>query len=749
MLWITLVAAALVTADNDSSYAKYVNPLIGTSGKGHAFSGATIPFGMAKPGADSAGTENQAGFNSDEAEVFGFSQMHDDGTGGGSSLGVFPIMPMDCKDGELSNCMFKRDNRTAAYSDPKASPNYFKMDLPMSKVELTATRRTAVHKYTFNSNSTASILNLEITDLSQSRDCGWVKVDDDKNQLTGKGTFSPSFGKGQYDMYFCANFDEFKDHQLYYYDSIGHGDYINITDNGQYEIPPPAGVLMKFDKNEVNLNIGVSHISADQACSNIKEEVGNDDFDTVHQKGVDIWDDYLNIMHIKTDNDTDKELFYTSLYRAAISPQNVTGENSRWESDSPTYDSFYCLWDGFRTSMPFYAIVAPQAQLEMVQSMLDFQQHEGWLFDCYCSQSLSWTQGGSSADNVIADLYVKGVGKDQLDWDALYKAIVKDAEEEPPDWDVMGRGGLQSWKDLHYIPAEDFDILGSGLHTRSASRTIEYAYNDFCISQVAKGMGDKKGCKKYLERSHNWKNLWNNETEFLGFKGFIQPKYLNGTWGEVNVAHCSPGFEFGQCYLNPDGGEFYEASPYTYSMLMSHDYASFIDLVGEDQVWPRLDAFFHKDLQDVGDEPGWINTFIGHYAHNTSIAADRMREFIPHQFNNTLAGLPDNDDSGAMSSFVVFNMIGLYPNTGQDVYFITSPFFTEIQIGKATVKAPNYSLKNRYIQSAKLNGKEYKKAYVTHSFFTGENTLELEMGDTPSNWGDPPPSVSDGGYNCD
>lgn len=208
----------------------------------------------------------------------------------------------------------------------------------------------------------------------------------------------------------------------------------------------------------------------------------------------------------------------------------------------------------------------------MVRSLIDTQRHLGWLPDCRMSLCKGYTQGGSNADNVLVDAYVKNLA-DGIDWDAAYTAIQKDAEEEPFDWSNEGRGGLKSWKELHYIPVEDFDYWGFGTMTRSISRTLEYAYNDFAIAQMARGMNKTGDAERYEKNSQAWRNLFKeDQTSSLngtdtGFKGFFQPKYLNGTWGYQDPLECSNIDTSGKaCSLQNNGAETFESSIWEYQL---------------------------------------------------------------------------------------------------------------------------------------------------------------------------------------
>jgi putative alpha-1,2-mannosidase len=195
------------------------------------------------------------------------------------------------------------------------------------------------------------------------------------------------------------------------------------------------------------------------------------------------------------------------------------------------------IWDSFRSIHPLLTIVDPASQTLMVRSLLDIYRHEGHLPDCRMSLCKGWTQGGSNADIVLSDSYLKGI-KDGVDWNLAYEAVLADAEIEPPDWGVEGRGNLESWRSHHYIPKDDTDRRGSGPFTRSISRTVEYAYDDFCIALMAKGLGHTADYNKYIERSGWWKNVYKaNQTSSIngvdtGFRGFLQPRYLDYSWGE-------------------------------------------------------------------------------------------------------------------------------------------------------------------------------------------------------------------------
>ena len=306
----------------------------------------------------------------------------------------------------------------------------------------------------------------------------------------------------------------------------------------------------------------------------------------------------------------------------------------------------------------------------MVRSLIDVYRHEGKLPDCRMSLCKGFTQGGSNADVVLADTYLKLLNTTPgaaIDWATAYEAVVSDAEDEPANWAVEGRGGLTSWKGLGYIPTDDFDPYGVGPFTRSISRTVEYAYDDFCIAEMAAGLGLEADAEKYNGRAENWKNMYNPEqTSSLpdgtdtGFAGFLQPRYLNGTFGVQDPVFCSPLLNFTSCYLNPDGHETYEGSSWLYTFFVPQDMASLIATLGGPETFvDRLDYLHESGLLYIGDEQAFLTVYQYHYAGRPAKSAERAHSYVPSQFNTTTIGIPGNDDSGAMGSFVAFTMMGV------------------------------------------------------------------------------------------
>ncbi|EFQ90733.1 hypothetical protein PTT_12610 [Pyrenophora teres f. teres 0-1] len=763
-LWL-FIASASSQYSSSKPQAKsgfdYVNPLIGTINGGHVFPGATLPFGMAKAGPDVIG-ENQGGFSSNDSEpIYGYSHMHDSGTGGSPSLGNFPIFAQaGCPNGDINACNYPKQLRAENRipGSVHAKPGYFDITLFNNiRTEMTVTNKTALYRMTFPDTPTTANTTLnphilvELTDLPNSMNDANITVYPDTGRITGGGLFAPSFGIGSYQSYFCLDFNGAKVKDAGIWSNTRATAKVTslkiaLSDARQATLKRPAGGWVQFEKpfhgNQIIARVGMSFISEAQACSNAEAEVPLGKFDDVVAAAETAWRAKLDVITVQAGgvDEVFLKAFWSGVYRSMISPQDYTGENPLWKSDEPYYDSYYCIWDSFRSIHPLITILDPLSQSLMVRSLLDIYRHEGWLPDCRMSLCKGFTQGGSNADIVITDAYLKNITAG-IDWALAYEAVVKDAEVEPPNWDVEGRGGV-------------------GTETRSVSRTVEYAYNDFTIALLARELGKTADYQKYLARSGNWKNMFKADQRStlngvdVGFEGFLQPRYMNGTWGYQDPIYCSPLLNFTGCYLNPAGGETYEGPAWLYTFFAPGDMATLIQtLGGRDRFVARMNWLHESGILYIGDEQAFLNVFLYHYAGRPALSAERAHQYIPSLFNDTVEGIPGNDDSGAMGSFEAFVLMGFFPNAGQDVYFIIPPFFESISIkngqtGKtATIRNVNFdaSHKNIYIQSATLNGVPYTRNWLQHSFFLEGGVLELTLGPRESAWGtrpeDVPPSL--------
>ncbi|KAE8144342.1 glycosyl hydrolase family 92-domain-containing protein [Aspergillus avenaceus] len=760
---------------NDYDVMQYVDPLIGSSNGGNVFAGASLPYGMAKAVADTDSVSNQGGFAYDGSNITGFSSLHDSGTGGQPSLGNFPLFPyVRCQNDEVNGCVYPKKERRTRYDSGSviASPGYFALTMSSGiRVEMTVSHHTSLFRFQFPADSESRpLILLDLSDLSDTRqDNGTVSVNAETGRIVGHARFLPSFGSGSYTPYVCVDFRSasgIRDNGIF----VNSRASTNVKDltlprsiNGY---PLPGGAFVRFQKpsdGTVLARVGLSFINSEQACSNAEREIPDFDFDVTHATAVNRWKEKLAPIQVSREgvNSSFLRTFYSGIYRTMINPQDYTGENPLWQSFEPYFDSFYCLWDSFRSQLPFLTIFDPSALARMIRSLIDTQRHLGWLPDCRMSLCKGFTQGGSNADVVLADAYIKNI-TEGIDWQAGYSAVRKDAEEEPYAWSNEGRGGLDSWKSLNYIPVEDFDYKGTGTMTRSISRTLEYAYDDFTIAQMARGLGEKGDVERYETSSTFWQNLFReDQTSFIngtdtGFVGFFQPKHLNGTWGYQDPNTCSNIDRSGRaCSLQNNAAETFESSIWEYQFFVPHDMNALISrLGGPAEFVRRLDYLHDTGITYIGNEPSFLTVFQYHYAGRPGKSTARAHSYIPQYFNPNPAGLPGNDDSGAMGSFVAMTMMGLFPNPGQNVYLISAPFFESVRITSpltgrsATIRAVNFDpeYRNIYIQSATLDGRPYTRNWIGHDFFTEGRELVLVLGRNESQWGtherDVPPSLS-------
>lgn len=591
-LLLSLVQATSAAPTNSSfNVFDFVDQLIGTSNGGNSFAGATLPYGFAKAVADTDGN-NAAGFAPDGSNVTGFSHMHDSGTGGEPSLGLFPLFPQaGCPGDEIDGCKFAKVERKLPYIDNSvvASPGYFSLTLRTQiKAEMTVSNHTSLYRFTFpqtpvDGSPLSPLILLDLTDLQDSRFNGSIAVDAATGKMVGNATFKPSFGSGTFTAYFCAEYKDapIRDTGIFVNSRAGTDPKSLFITQGINGYPLPGGAFTRFNaptNNQILARVGMSLISAEQACHHAETEIPNWDFEGTKTTAENIWRKQLSPISVVPGDGVSadiQKIFWSGIYRTMINPQDYTGENPIWQSDLPYFDSFYCLWDSFRSQLPFLTIMDPANLSRMINGMLNIYQNQGYLPDCRMSLCKGYTQGGSNADNIIVDAYLKNLTG--IDWNLAYEAIVKDAEVEPIDWSNEGRGGLTSWKNLGYIPASDFDPYGFGTMTRSVSRTLEYSYNDFCISEMAAGLGHTADAEKYAKRAGNFKNIFNADQKSIlpgtgdtGFVGFFQPKFLNQTFGFQDPALCSnipnttpPNTA---CSLQNTAGETFESSIWEYSL---------------------------------------------------------------------------------------------------------------------------------------------------------------------------------------
>ena len=687
-LYSVLGLSSLMAQD----YSRYVDPRIGSEGLGRTFPGPCMPYGMAKPGPDAVTMPN-AGWAPIPEPVKGFSQMHVSGTGGGQKYGNILIQPyLDSKE-----IIQKR-------VDEKISLGYYVCTFENGiRTEITASERCAFYRLDFGKKQKGKLLIdvatfLGIDTIPDKREAqqyvdSYVTCDG-KYAVSGWSTVRGGWNNGgPYTVYFYLQSD------------------VPLLYNNVKESKTRLDVT--FLKSIANLKLGISHISIAQA----KRNIPTCGFDAQLKHLRETWNGKLRKIEI-AGTEKQKRMFYTGIYHTMLMPVDKSGENPHF-SDTPYYDDYYAIWDTYRTSMPLLTLIDEDKQRDMIHSLLNIYKHDGYMPDARSGNWNGRTQGGSNAEIVIADAFAKGMKG--IDYELALQAMVKDAEVPPMDVDSdslldsalreslaaekHGRGGLKEYNSLGYIP---YSI------DRAGNRTVEYSYDDWCIAQVAKGLHHPDLYEKYMKRSGNWRNLWRSDYEWQGMRGFIMPRDAAGRWldsvpwGKSKVYHplipYRPDTKVAPWYLPWWSTFFYEALSAEYSLSIPHDVPGLIEACGgKDAFIKRLDTFFVNKHYNVANEPSFLTPYLYHWVGRPDLSVERINQIVHDNYDDTSNGLPGNDDSGAMSSWLVFNMMGIYPVAGQNLYLVGSPMIPAYTIHlpngkelKVVAKGNEWNVKSQY-----------------------------------------------------
>lgn len=722
----------LVSAQkNNSQLTSAVDVFIGTENKGNTLPGAAIPWGFVRLSPDSVAGPT-SGYDS-QNDIIGFSHTHVSGTGGPSKYGNFRVMPSI---GETS-----LTDLVSPKADEVAAPGYYSVNLTKHniKAELTATRLVGFHRYTFPQTKQAQIFfdagsimrpgkpRLLLQSILENK----IQVIG-KNRLEGMVKVRGGWNEGPYTLYFSAEFDrEFTSYGTW---KGGEKPPLAPQKTSAEDKAANVGAYLTFDttnNQKVQLKVGVSFISMEKARANILQETPDWNFEKVRQAASGKWENVLSKIRIEGASAEQHQIFYTALYHAQYMPSDLTGENVWWKSGEPHYEDFFCLWDTFRGVHPLLTLIQPERQRDIVRSLIDTYEHTGWMPDARTAGVNGWVQGGTNGDIVIADAMAKGLKG--IDYEKAYKALVKNAEIDSPNPQNEGRE-VSDYKRLSYMPI-DYQGPKGFFYGRSASRTLEYSYEDFCIAQIAKALGKSADYEKYLKRSASWQNLWDDATKS------IRPRYADGRW----LADFSPTKVY-KSWNDP----FYEGNAYQYSTYVPHDAQELINRLGGNEkfnLW--LDEFFKTNQYNQSNEPDHLAAFLYIHAGQPARTWEIVRGILSKEYKTGRGGIPGNDDAGAMSAWYIWNSIGLFPSAGQPFYYLSSPIFKKTTItlsgGKHfIIEAPKTSDSNKYIQSATLNGKPLDRAWLKHSEIAAGGRLVLKMSAAPTDFGknDRPPSVS-------
>jgi predicted alpha-1,2-mannosidase len=733
--WLVLcVAAAAVlhaqTPPSTPDYVKSVYPFLGVDWGGNTFVGAALPFGMVKLGPDMESFDGrQSGFGYwTGGRILGFSHTHLSGAQG--KYGNILVMPVT---GPLTITDIKSPR-----NEEVNHPGYYATTLTRYKVraELTSTRRVGLHRYTFPA-SPESHLTLNIAHClsrglgsEDQRFLGGEVHITSSREAEGIGRYSGGWNKGgEYRVYFAMMLDTAATSTRTW-----QGAEMTPEKQAHVDSDQPLGATFDFPTREgqvVQAKIAISFVSVEQARATLEQETPGWPFDAARRGSSLAWNQALSRIQIHGASQSKRIQFYTAMYHTMLMPTDRSGENPDWKSDEPYYDDYYAIWDTYRSSGPLLTLIASDRQRDLVRSLVDIYRHTGYMPDARSGNDNGRTQGGSNANVVVADAFVKHI--DGIDYNTAFEAMLKDASVPPANAPKEGRGGILDYNSRGYISLAD---------ERSGSRTVEYAYDDFAIAEVACGLNHPAEAKLFAGRANNWQNLWDKNLSAEGFRGFLRPRNTDGSWSapDLEVRGTWPDF-------------FYEGDLWTYSLYAPHDVRRLIQMAGGDKTFVRrLDNIFYRQHFDVTNEPGFLLPMLYNWAGRPDHTADVISQLLEKAFTAERSGIPGNDDSGAMSSWFIFNSLGFYPNAGQDIYLIGTPSFPEAEIHLAKGKVLRIVAKNldpehlnHYIQSATLNNTALEQSWFRHGQIAEGATLVLTMGPAPSSWGtsNPPPSLSD------
>ena len=697
----------------------YTNPMIGTDFTGNTYPGAQVPFGMVQLSPDNGlpGWDRISGYYYPDSTIAGFSHTHLSGTGAGDLYDI-SFMPVTnpYKTGAEPLGIYS----SFSHNDESASAGYYRVLLKDYNihVELTATERCGIQRYTFPESESSIFLNLK-------KAMNWDFTADSHIEVVDSCTIrgyrhSWGWSPKQY-IYFQTRFSRpFDAFQL---DTTA----ITTKDKGRIGTAAIARFDFKTKQNEeILVTTALSGTSMEAAARNLEAEAPKDDFDFYMKQAQENWTKELAKIEVTSDDADKKTIFYTAMYHAMLAPtiySDVDGsyfgpDGQVHQAEGWTNYSTFSLWDTYRASHPLFTYLQPERVSDMIQCFLHFYEQHGALplWNLY-----GWETDmmiGYHAVPVIVDAYLKGIG----DFDPVkaLEACVTTANRD--DYRSIG-----FYKEKGYVACDQ--------ENWSMSKTMEYAYDDYCIARMAEAMGEKGIADEFYRRSQNYRNVFNPETSFM------QPRDSKGNF----IPNYDP-----EAYIE----DICESNGWQYYWSVAHDIDGLIELTGgEARFAERLDSMFTYETADKSKLPIFSTGMIGQYAHGNEpghhviYLYNRVKQPWKTQqyaaqvmhtlYKNTPDGICGNEDCGQMSSWYVFSAMGFYPVdpiSGQ--YEIGSPVFPEVKMylanGKTfVVRAENVSDENIYIQSVTVNGQPYNKSYITHEMIMQGDTIHFVMGNKP------------------
>lgn len=722
VLILTVCTSSQERASTD--YTQYVNPFIGTDFTGNTYPGAQAPFGMVQLSPDNGlpGWDRISGYFYPDSTIAGFSHTHLSGTGAGDLYDIsFMPVTLPYKEAEAPLGIHSK----FSHDDESATAGYYRVLLKDYNihVELTATERCGIQRYTFPEAKAAIFLNLK-------KAMNWDFTNDTQVEIVDSVTiqgyrFSDGWARDQH-IYFYTRFSKpFTSVQIDTTAIIKDENHIGTATIARFDFDTQKG-------EQIIVSTAISGVSMEGAAKNLFVEVPDDNFDKYRNLTRDNWNRQLSKIEIVSNSTDDKVNFYTALYHSMIAPtiySDVDGtyygpDKKTHKTDGWVNYSTFSLWDTFRAAHPLFTYTEPERANDMVKSFIAFYEQNKRLpvWNFYGSETDMMI--GYHAVPVIVDAYLKGITN--VDPEKALEACIATAN-------IDNYRGIGLYKKLGYVPYNIADSYNA--ENWSLSKTLEYAYDDYCIAKMAEKMGKKEIADEFYKRSLNYKSLYNPATSFM------QPKDDKGNF----IKNFSP---------DEYTPHICESNGWQYFWSVQQDINGLIALTGgKERFTQKLDSMFTYHPSADDELPIFSTGMIGQYAHGNEpshhviylynavgqpwktqqYAAKVMHEL----YQNSPAGLCGNEDCGQMSAWYVFSAMGFYPvDPVSEQYEIGTPLFPEMKMHLSngntfTVLAPTVSKENIYIQAIKLNGKPYSKSYITHEQIMEGVTLEFEMGNTP------------------
>ena len=736
-----LAALLLVCASSlAASPVDSVDPFIGTMGEGNVFAGATMPFGFVQPGPDTGPGSGAAGYKHNKP-IRGFSQQHISGMGG-PLYGHVSLMPVAAIPDDPANLI------AAGKSGESATPGYYGVTLQPSaiKVELTATRHVALHRHTFPRGVPAAVVldaghvlyGADKADWNSAKPVGGeVRIDPARREISGHMRYLGARSSSRsWKVYFVASFDApFAQAGTWTAGSKPAMDVLAIEGSriGAYlRFAPQAG-------RTVNAKIALSYRDLEQARGYLAAQAPGAAFDKARRAARSAWSKVLDTITVEGGTENQRRQFYSAMYRIHMTPNDWTGEAPARYGAATYYENILCMWDTFRTVNPLLTLIQPKIQADIVNTIINYHKQDGWTGDAHSAHNYEHVQNGSSADIIVADAYVKRLPG--IDWKDAYAAIRKNAfvDDNPaiasrPD---KGRFRLDDYRKYGYVPADAANYKA----IQAVSRTLEYAHNDHAVLTLARDLGTPDDVAELEKRVGWYRNVWDADTLFM------RGRRKDGSWfTPFNPAGSIQGDR--TAIAAGTDQQYYEGSAWTWSWHVPHDVHGLIGLIGGNEKFvERLTTAVEQHYEPY-NEPGMLQTFLFIHADRPDLTQHYARHGLRH-FSSAPDGLPGNDDSGTTSAWLVWAMLGLYPNAGQDYYYIGSPVFKRAVIKLAdgkrvTLSAPAASSTGKYVGALSVDGRPWQQAWIRHADLLKGATLDFRMQAPASNWGrgTPPPSHS-------